>query len=210
MVLEKLNKLLEGALDDSPIQVLNELQEKTIARIKQGGDAVVIAGPKTGRSTAIAISALVKAPESYEGSPRVLVLCSTIDKAHKLHEQLSRWVRRTEISIELAHDKGNMVLERNNIFDGADILIGTTKRILDLYIQNGFHVGKLTLFVLDDASELVNDAVMAQRIVRLIESLPKCQRFVYTAEVTPRIEKLIEDICVHPVTMTFEDAPVFS
>src|SRR4051812_28895260 len=101
MTLEQLNTHLEGGLEDTELKTLNELQLKSIAKVKQGGDCIFIAGERTGETTAIALSALVKAPHSYEGSPRVIIFSSTIDKAHQLHSQLSRWVRRTESSIEL-------------------------------------------------------------------------------------------------------------
>ena len=206
MTLEQLNDHLEGTLTEGPIQTLNELQQQVIARIKKGGDGVFVAPALTGKTTAIALASLIKAPHSYEGSPRVIILTSTVDRAHILHKQLSTWVRRTEISIELAHDKGNMVLERNNIFDGADILVANTKRALDLYIQNGIHVGQLMLFVIDDADVITRDAIMLQRIMRFAESLPKCQRLVFTSEVTPRVEKLMEDFCLNPVLVRMDDA----
>ena len=208
MTLEQLNKHLEGTIEDTSLKSLNELQQKSIAKVKQGGDAVFISGDRTGKTTAIALSAVVKAPHSYEGSPRVIIFSSTIDKAHQVHKQLSTWVRRTEISIELAHDKGNMVLERNNIFNGADILVTNTKRMLDLYIQNGIHIGQLTLLIIDDATEIAKDAMMTQRIARLIESFPKCQHFVFTTEINPKVEKLIDVFCNHPAEFTFEDLPV--
>jgi len=209
MTLEQLNKHLEGTLEDTEFATLNELQQKSIAKVKQGGDCVFVSGDRTGKTTAIAMSSIVKAPHSYEGSPRVIVFSSTVDKAHQLHKQLSTWVRRTEISIELAHDKGNMVLERNNIFDGADILVANTKRMLDLYIQNGIHIGQLTLLIVDDATEIAKDAMMTQRIARLIESFPKCQHFIFTTEINSKVEKLMEVFCNHPAIMEFEGLPQF-
>jgi superfamily II DNA/RNA helicase len=97
-----------------------------------------------------------------------------------------------------------MVLERNNIFDGADIITGNPRRILDLYIQNGIHVGQLTLFVVDDASEIAKDAQTVQRILRLAESLPKCQKILLSKEWTPRVEQLADQLCVRPLIREFE------
>ena len=103
----------------------------------------------------------------------------------------------------IAHDKGNMVLERNNIFEGADILVGNTRRIHDLYIQNGFHVGKLNLLIIDDAADVLKDGTMAQFVQRLAESLPRCQRMIFTDRETPRVEKAIETLCANPKYLEF-------
>jgi superfamily II DNA/RNA helicase len=205
MTLEQLDKHLENALTEAGILSLNPLQQAIISRVKQGGDAVFIAGKQSGKSTGIGLTSIIKAPKAFEGSPRVLILSPTIDSVHTLHKSMSTWTRRTEIAVEIAHDKGNMVQERNNIFDGADIIVGNTKRIMDLYIQNGIHVGQLSLFIIEDASEIMKDPLMPGRILRLAESLPKCQKLVFTSEMTPRVEKLIEDLCTHPKVMEFEN-----
>jgi len=204
MTLEQLNTHLENTLTEANITSLNPLQQAIVSRVKQGGDAVFIAGKQRGKSTGIALASVIKAPKAFEGSPRVLILSPTIDSVHTLHKALSDWIRRTEIAAEIAHDKGNMVLERNNIFEGADIIVGNPKRILDLYIQNGIHVGQLNRFVIEDASDMVKDAMAVSRIMRLVESLPKCQKFILTSELNPRTEKLIEDICIDPKVEEFE------
>jgi superfamily II DNA/RNA helicase len=204
MTLEQLNEHLQDTLAESGITSLNEVEQAILARVRQGGDAVFVAGEGSGKSTGISLASVVKAPKAFEGSPRVLILSPTIDSVHNLHKQLTAWVRRTEIAVEIAHDKGNMVLERNNIFDGADIIVGNTKRILDLYIQNGIHVGQLALFVIDDASEITKDPQMPARIMRLAESLPKCQKIILSKEWTPRVEQLAEQLCINPLVREFE------
>ncbi len=204
MTLEQLNNLLEGTLTEANITALNPLQEAILARIKQGGDAVFVAESGAGKTTGIGLIAVMRAPKAFEGSPRVLILSPTVDTVHVLHQQLTHWTRRTEIAVELGHDKGNMVLERNNIFEGADIIVGNTKRIMSLYNQNGIHMNQLNLFVVDGASEITTDPVMAQHILRLVESLPKCQRIVLTREITPRVEKMIEYLCLNPKITVFE------
>lgn len=203
MTIEQLNELLEGTLHESGLDAMTSVQQTILARVKQGGDAIFCGEPEEA-TTGIAFSAIVKAPRAFEGSPRVLILSPTIDSVHALHKQLTIWTRRTEIAVELAHDKGNMILERNNIFDGADIIVGNPKRIMELYNQNGIHVGQLTLFVVDQADVITKDPVMAQRIHRLAESLPKCQRFILTSKMTPRVEKLAEELCIHPKMFAFD------
>lgn len=200
---EALNSHLLGTLDAAHLMEFNPLQEAVITRIKQGGDAVLVAEKESGKTTAAAIAAVIKAPKAFEGAPRVLILSPTVDSVHQLHKTLSEWVKRTEIAVEIAHDKGNMVLERNNIFEGCDILVGNARRIHDLYIQNGFHVGQLSLFIIDDAAAVLKDGTSAQFVQRVAESLPRCQRMLFTDKETPRVEKAIETICTNPKYLEF-------
>jgi superfamily II DNA/RNA helicase len=205
MNFEQLDEHLERALSDQQVPPFNDLQKKVISRIKQGGDAVFVAPGGSGRTTAVAFGSIVKAPGSYEGSPRVIIYSSTVDKAHQLHAQLKNYVRRTEISIELAHDKGNMVQERNNIFDGADILVVNPKKMLDLYIQNGVHINQLTLIIIDDADEIAQNNLTVQHINRLTESFPRSQRFMFTKELNPKVEKLMEIFCKNPAILGIDE-----
>ncbi|HLP56485.1 MAG TPA: DEAD/DEAH box helicase family protein [Fluviicola sp.] len=204
MTLEQLNTLLEGTLTELGVSGLNDMQSALIARVKQGGDAVILTDRSNDPGTGISYVSVMKAPKAFEGSPRVLVLSPTIDSVHVLHKQLTDWTRRTEIAVELGHDKGNMIQERNNIFEGADIIVGNPKRIMDLYHQNGIHINQLNLFIVDDAAEIANNPNAAAYISRLAESLPKCQRIVITSEITPRVEKMIELLCMNPKVMEFE------
>lgn len=200
MKIEKLDAHLGGTLTESGITQYNEFQSAFISKVKAGGDLIFVSPTGTGRTTAIALASIIKSPQPEEGSPRVLVFSHSIDSAHKLFQALVSLVRRTDIKLELAHDKGNMVLERNNIFDGADILIGNPKKLLKLYLQNGYHIGKIKAVIIDNADEICKDSLQIQDIARIVESLPKCQRVLVCRELTPKVQKLAEMITVHPST----------
>src|SRR3989338_8122467 len=143
MTLEQLNTLLEGTLTELDVSEPNDMQSALIARVKQGGDAVIITDRTNDPLTGISFVSVMKAPKAFEGSPRVLVLSPTIDSVHVLHKQLTECTRRTEIAVEF--------------------------------------------------------------VSRLAEILPKCQRIIIPKKITPRVEKMIELLCVNPKVMEFEN-----
>jgi len=197
-IFEKLNLHFEETFPSAGIEKPNELQEKVLQRVKQGGDLLVIAGKSSGKSMAAAIAALEKVPEQLEGSPRAVIICSTSEQAKITAAFIVKVSRRKEIYVELAHDKGNMIEQRNHIFEGADIVVGTAKRIYDLYIQNGINMGKLKLFVLDDAETMLKESTIAQ-MRRIADSLPKCQRIIFANSVSSKLEKVMEDLMLNPM-----------
>jgi len=201
MILQKLNEHLFGTLEEARLEALHTIAEKSLARIRQGGDLIALSPPGSGKTWALALSSILKAPDSYEGSPRVIIVCATVDKTRELHELLRKWVRKTEISIEIAHENASIVSQRNNIFDGADILISTPGRLFDLYIQNGINLGKITLFAVDDAAQVTKDTNVMRKVARITESLPKCQRFLFSDVLTPNIEKLAETALQNPMLL---------
>lgn len=197
-IFEKLNLHFEETFPSAGIEKPNELQEKVLQRVKQGGDLLVIAGKSSGKSIAAAIAALEKVPEQLEGSPRAVIICSTSEQAKITAAFIVKVSRRKEIYVELAHDKGNMIEQRNHIFEGADIVVGTAKRIYDLYIQNGINMGKLKLFVLDDAETMLKESTIAQ-MRRIADSLPKCQRIIFANSISSKLEKVMEDLMLNPL-----------
>lgn len=137
---------------------------------------------------------LFKAPQAFEGSPRVLWITDTTDRARKLADQMKHLCRRSEIAVELADDKGKMIEQRNHIFDGADIIIGNPKRIHDLYNQNGIHVNQLKLVIIDSLDTFVKQPTLLQFIRRVNESLPKCQHIFVQHDSQERITHFIDEL----------------
>ncbi|MFN6014695.1 MAG: DEAD/DEAH box helicase, partial [Flavobacteriales bacterium] len=118
------------------------------------------------------LSVLQKITEASEGSPRAIIVCASDQKAYELHERLEKICRILDLTVDLAHDRGNMLQQRNDIFDGTEIIVGTARRLYELYIQNGYNVSKLKMFILDDALDIFKNGHKMQ-ISRITESFPK-------------------------------------
>lgn len=200
---DSLNEHFEHTFAAAGLNAPNELQEKVLQRTKQGGDLLLVSGKETGKSMAAALAALQKVPESCEGSPRAVIICTEPEKARTIAKFIATVSRRKELMVELADDKGQMIGQRNNIYEGADIVIGNPKRIFDLYIQNGINFGKLKLFVLDDAETMLKEATIGH-IRRIAGSLPKCQRMIFAGDMNPKLEKILDDVLINPLIIENE------
>lgn len=192
MNLLKLRSELQEILPEKGISELTEFQSKIIDGLKSGKNLLIEGHEGAGKTTAILLSLLQKITEAGEGSPRAIVICSTDDKAYALHAALEKICRLLDLTVDLAHDRGNKLQQRNDIFDGTEIIVGTPKRLQELYIQNGYNVSKLKLFVLDDAIELFKGGYKTQ-ISRIAESLPKCQYLIASQSFSDkRIEEFLD------------------
>jgi len=173
----------------------SELHAYLLKRIKTGESlAIHLPGEKEAIDKMLISLSLFKAPQAFEGSPRVLWITDTTDRARKLADQLKHLCRRSEIAVELADDKGKMIEQRNHIFEGADIIIGNPKRIHDLYNQNGIHVNQLKLVIIDSLDNFVKQPTLLQFIRRVNESLPKCQHIFIHEDKQERINNFIEEL----------------
>ena len=75
---------------------------------------------------------------------------------------------------------------------------------MEIYFRKNFNLNKIKLFVIDDAEMVIKHGLQGQ-IDRLALSLPKCQHLVFTNDLTPKIEKLIEKFIVAPIVIEVEE-----
>jgi ATP-dependent RNA helicase RhlE len=204
MFKEKLNKKLATAITEHGFEVPKPLQLKSIPKINGGSDLIGI-GPKgCGKSSTIIISAIQKLVSAFEDAPRALIIVSDEVKALEMKEQFKLFSYNTDLRSEVAFEGGKIDAQTEAIYFGTDVVIGTAKRVLEIYFRKNFNLNKIKLFVIDDAEMIIKNGLQGQ-IDRLALSLPKCQHLVFTNELTPKIEKLIEKFIIAPIIVEVED-----
>jgi superfamily II DNA/RNA helicase len=192
MSLLKLRPQLVELLSSKGIVQLTPLQSRIIDVIKAGGNILAEGINGSGKTTSILFSVLQKIKEPGEGSPRVIISCLNSDHALELFGKFEPFLINLDLTVDLAHDKGNKLAQRNSIFDGTEIIIGTPKRLYELYIQNGFNVSQIKLFIVDDIRDQMK-AGFNTELNRIAESLPKCQHlYLSTSFIDQRLDRFIE------------------
>jgi superfamily II DNA/RNA helicase len=200
MSFKKLRPELAELLTEKGLTELNSFQESILDSLKAGKNILAEGPDGSGKSFSVFISLLQKIVEPGEGSPRAIVVCADDDRARSLHQQLESYCRIMDLTVDLAHEKGNMLQQRNDIFDGTEIIVGTPKRLYDLYIQNGYNVSKMKLFVIDDALEIFRKG-HKMHLSRIAGSLPKCQYVLLSHSFSDkRVEEYLDEyVPVHQV-----------
>jgi ATP-dependent RNA helicase RhlE len=197
MFKEKLYKKLVTNLVEHQFDTPTPLQAQCLSKINSGADVIVTGPEGSGKSTMIALMAVHKLQWPMVDAPRALILTGDQIQGQKMEEQLKIFTRDTGLRVRSAYEEGNMDHQIVDIYEGTDILIGTTKRIIDLYFMRSLNLNKIKLFAVDEPEAIIKHAWHGQ-IDRLSLSLPKCQRLVFTRELDPRIEKLISKFMVAP------------
>lgn len=190
-----LKQITLDASSELGLDQFNTLQTFSLKRIKTG-ESLALHFPEDTESIDLLLQVLsvFKAPQAFEGSPRVLWITDTVDRARRMAQDLKHLCRRSEIAVELADDKGKIIEQRNHIFEGADIIIGNPKRLHELYNQNGIHVNQLKLVIIDQLDSYVKHPPTMQFIRRINESLPKCQYLFVQQDKQERITNFINEL----------------
>jgi superfamily II DNA/RNA helicase len=202
MAFDNLRPELAELLVEKKFSAMNAFENAVIDGIRSGRNTLAEGPEGCGKTTAALVSVLQKITEAAEGSPRAIIVCATDQKAFDLHAELSKYCRWLDLTVDLAHDRGNILQQRNDIFDGTEIIVATPKRLYELYIQNGFNVGKLKLLILDDMVDQFRTG-HKMHLIRLFESLPKCQHLYFsTTFAERRTAEFIEEYL--PIYQTIE------
>lgn len=197
MFKEKLDKALAAELLEIGFEQPKEIQLKCISKINSGADIIAIAPALSGKTSTIVIATIQKLKAAFEDAPRALILVGNMEKALAMKEQFRILTRETDLRVQCAFEEGKIDEQNENIYAGTDIVIGTPKRLLEIYFSKNMNLNKIKLFVIDDAELMIKFGFQGP-IDRLGLSLPKCQHLVFTDSLTDKIKKLISKFIIAP------------
>ena len=108
---------------------------------------------------------------------------------------------------DLIIEKGQRLKQRNDLYFGTELIIGTPKRLCEMYYQNGFNIGELRFFMILDVNEIFKKGLRGF-VSRISESLPKCKKIVFeTYTSSQKIVNLKRD---SRITVLLEDGLEYS
>lgn len=153
----------------------------------------------------LTFSLLSRISKPEEGSPRAIWLTSSNEEAVRLGKELAYLIKMQDVTVDLANEKGNILQQRNDIFDGTEIIIGNLKRVHELYIQNGINFNKVKYFFIEDMEEMMRGQGIGY-LNRILEGLPKCQIVIICKFKNEKIDKLIANALLTFEVMEFTSA----
>jgi len=88
------------------------------------------------------------------------------------------------------------------------VLIGTPKKLSDLFSGAGFDINRLKMFIVDDL-DLILKSRQEQIITRLSDAIEKTQRIFTVSEITDKVEMLSEKIMSNPTYIEMDSEEEF-
>lgn len=205
MPFKKLNTPLKEALARLEIESPTAFQKKSISKIKSGANFYGIAPEGAGKTTTIIISTIQKLKsEAYMDAPRALIYVKDKETALELEEKFKAFTRYMDLRVYAAYDEKNIDHQKDDIYEGADIVIATPSRINKLFSITGIHLGELQLLIIEDAHELLKRTAN-NAIYRISQSITKCQYLVFSESWNSKLEKLEETFMTNPVKVIVKE-----
>ena len=185
---KKLNKNINKALELKEIESPIFIQKKTISAIKSGQDALIISDKKSGKTTAMVVSLIQMLKYAQNDVPRAMIMVATKERADELELLFKELGKGTDLRVNCVYPGPALEKVRDKVYFGTDIVIGTVKRLNELYSNSGINMNDLNMFIIDDAYEIMK-AEMISPIDRLANIRPNSQRIILTDTVNDTINR---------------------
>ena len=177
------------------------IQEGAIPHVLQGRDVLGIAQTGTGKTASFVLPMLTMLEKGRARArmPRTLILEPTRELAAQVHENFERYGAKHKLSVALLIG-GVSFKDQVAILDkGADVLIATPGRLLDLFERGNILLTGVQLLVIDEADRML-DMGFIPDIERIVKMLPFTrQTLFFSATMPPPIEKLASQFLSNPV-----------
>jgi len=200
-----LNSSLLNALDDIGLKKATTIQEKAFSIIMSGKDVLGIAQTGTGKTFAYLLPSLRLWKFSKEKKIEILIVVPTRELVVQVVEQVEKLTKYMQVKTVGVYGGVNMKPQIEAIHEGADIVVATPGRLLDMILQGSIQMKFLKRLIIDEVDEMLNLGFRPQ-LERVLDLLPaKRQNLLFSATLTDEVETLIDTFFNHPTKI--EAAP---
>ncbi len=190
------------------------IQSAAIPAILRGGDVWASAQTGSGKTAAFTLpllQTLAATPRGRGRFVRALILVPTRELAAQIGEALLAYGRHLPgaKSFKTMVVTGGVSInpQMMALSGGADIIVATPGRLLDLVDHNAVALSAVSTLVLDEADRLFSLG-FADELARVIALLPaRRQNLLFSATFPPAVWKLAENLLLNPTRIQMPAAP---
>ena len=194
----KLNRQLLNAIDDMGYSDPTPIQVKAIPLALAGHDMMGIAQTGTGKTVAFVLPILMKIKYAQGNDPRALILAPTRELALQIEENLNKLSRYTDLRIVALYGGIGPKAQIEQIAQGADVIVATPGRIMDIYLRGELVMKEVKTLVLDEADQMLDMGfIHALRKIAPRLGSPR-QTMLFSATMPKQMEELSRAYLTEP------------
>jgi len=152
-----LNPEIQLAIEEIGFERPTPIQEKVVPFLMEGKqDLVALAQTGTGKTAAFGLPILQQI-DTTKKATQTLILSPTRELAMQIANDLENYARHlTKINIAVVYGGADIKKQINQLERGAQIVVGTPGRTLDLIKRKKLKVNEIQWLVLDEADEMLS------------------------------------------------------
>lgn len=190
-----------------------QVQVEAIPAILTGRDVLASAQTGSGKTAAFLLPLLhrwLEAPHHLPRRVHTLVLVPTRELAAQVTDSVLRYAQHLPERLKVICASGGVSInpQMMALRGGADIVVATPGRLLDLVEHNAVHLAHVSTLVLDEADRLL-DLGFADELARILKLLPaKRQNLLFSATFPEAVQALAHDLLHDPAMIEVEAEPI--
>ncbi len=196
--------LLE-ALTEQGYKTPTPIQNQAIPAVIKGRDLMAAAHTGTGKTAGFTLpilERLAKGEPAQANQVHALILTPTRELAAQVGESIAAYGKYLPLRSAVVYGGVKINPQMMLLRKGADLLVATPGRLLDLYNKNAVKFNRLEVLVLDEADRML-DLGFIQDIRQILSVLPKQrQNLLFSATFSNEIRQLAKGLLRHPVEIT--------
>lgn len=198
-----INEKILRVLEEQEYKEPTPIQEKTIPAAMAGSDVLGLAQTGSGKTASFAIPTLENLSKQTTKSKHIkaLVLTPTRELAVQIMESFDTYGKYLSLRTVVVFGGVSQQKQERDLNKGADVLVATPGRLLDLINQGIVDLSNIDIFILDEADRML-DMGFAVAINKLLKILPeKKQTLLFSATMPKEIETIVKELLHEPVTV---------
>ncbi len=191
------------AIEQLGFEYATQIQEKTIPLMLTGDtDIIGLAQTGTGKTAAFGLP-LIQLIDFEAPGPQGLILCPTRELCLQITGDLKQYARHTiNARITAVYGGADIRNQISQIKKGAQIIVATPGRLLDLIKRRVVKLGTVAYVVLDEADEMLNMGFQ-EDIDDILKRTPSDKRtWLFSATMPSAAAKIADSYMTSPVTVT--------
>ena len=193
------------AIEEQGYKTPSPVQAKAIPAVLDGRDVMAAAQTGTGKTAGFTLpllELLAKGQKARGNHVRALILTPTRELAIQVAESVSTYGEHMPLTSTVVYGGVKINPQMMRLRRGADVLVATPGRLLDLFNQNAVKFNNLEVLVLDEADRML-DMGFIHDIRKIIAKLPKQrQNLMFSATFSDDIRELAKTIVHNPVEIS--------
>jgi ATP-dependent RNA helicase RhlE len=199
------NPLLNAVSDLGYIKPTT-IQQKVFSVVMSGKDVCGIAQTGTGKTFAYLLPSLRQIQYAKDRLPQLLIIVPTRELVVQVVEEVKKLAKYMTLEAVGVYGGGNIKVQMAELKMGADVVVGTPGRFVDLAMNGSLKTKSIKKLVIDEVDEMLNLGFRTQ-LKNILDIIPqKRQNLLFSATITTEVEQLMETYFNNPVRI--EAAPV--
>lgn len=201
-----LPKSVQKAIDELGFTTPTPIQEKSFSVIMSGRDMMGIAQTGTGKTFAYLLPLLKLYKFTHTNTPKIVILVPTRELVVQVVEEVEKLTKYMSVKTLGIYGGVNINTQKNAVYEGIDILVGTPGRVMDLALDAVVRFDETQKLVIDEFDEMLNLGFRTQLTSILSMMKNKRQNILFSATMTDEVDAVLNDYFDFPEEITLAES----